>query len=58
MAQTPLKYVRESGVANTKEILDLKKEDPKGFDTLMDMARSEMRNKGIEIEESKATAAA
>lgn len=49
---TPLKYVRESGVATTAEILGLKKADPKGFDFLMDCARQEMAHKGIAFEES------
>lgn len=50
-AMTPLKYVRESGVATTAEILGLKKSDPKGFDYLMQCARDEMTFKGIAFTE-------
>ena len=51
MKMTALKYIRESGVANTSEILALKREDPKGFATLTQMAEEEMLANGIEIEQ-------
>jgi hypothetical protein len=48
---TALKYIRESNVATVKEILELKKNNPKDYDDLVVMAKEEMTLKGIQIEE-------
>ena len=48
---TALKYIRESNMATTAEILALKREDPEGFATLVKMAKEEMTHNGIEIEQ-------
>lgn len=50
---TPLKYIRESGVATTAELLAYKKNDPRGFDTFIEMAREEMRHNNVPIDEQK-----
>lgn len=47
---TVLKYVVESKVATTAEILAYKREDPKGFDSFLLMAAEEMRNNNIPID--------
>ena len=48
---TPLKYLVQSGVGNNSEILALKREHPEDFQKLIQMAREEMKNNNIEIEE-------
>jgi hypothetical protein len=53
MAKTPLQYIRDSGVASTKEIMELSKSDKDGYNTLIRFAREQMANLGVEIEEPK-----
>lgn len=48
---TPLKYLTASKVGTTTEILALKREDPKGFYTILEFAKEEMKNNNIPIEE-------
>lgn len=49
---TVVKYIMSTGVCNTGELLALKREYPKDYADLAQMAREEMTAKGIEIEES------
>jgi len=48
---TVLQYLRESQVGTTAEILKLKREDSHGFDVLMKMAREQMVNNNVVVEE-------
>ena len=47
---TALTYIRESKIATVQEILAFKKADPGGFETLVEMAKSEMHSRGIPVE--------
>lgn len=51
---TVLKYLLASGVCTTSELLKFKREDPKGYVGLIEMARGEMVHNGVEVEEAKA----
>lgn len=48
---TILKYLIESKVGASADIIRLKTEDPKGFDTLKAWAEEEMKKNGIEVTE-------
>jgi hypothetical protein len=50
---TVVKYIMSTGVCNTGELLALKREFPKDYEGLAQMARDEMKAKGIEIEETQ-----
>lgn len=48
---TALRYLRESGVATTQEIMVFARENPKDFKDLIRYAGEEMIAKGITVEE-------
>ena len=48
---TALKYLIESKVGTSSEIIAFKLQDPKGFETLREWAKNEMLHNGIEITE-------
>lgn len=48
---TLLDYIRQSGVASTKELMELKRDDPKGFDTIKSWAKEQAANQGVVLEE-------
>jgi len=48
---TALKYLVESKIGSNSEIIALKRDHPKDFDTLVQWAREEMAHNGIEITE-------
>ena len=48
---TALKYLIESKVGTSSEIISFKLADPKGFETLRKWATEEMINNGIEVTE-------
>lgn len=50
---TLLKYVTTSGVCTTAELLNLKRNDPAGYDILLKFAAEEMAHNNIAIEEAK-----
>ena len=50
---TALKYLTESKVATTGEILAMKREDPKGFNTLLKWAEEEMKHNNIPVDAPK-----
>ena len=48
---SPLKYMKDVvQVASTSEILTMKREHPKDWDALIEMAKAEMRHNGIEVD--------
>jgi hypothetical protein len=49
-----LKYIVESKVATSGELMAFKRDDPQGFDTLILWAREEMTHNGIEVTEPAA----
>lgn len=52
MKMTVLKYLMQTGVATSAEIIKLKNEHPKDFEDVKDIARQQMLSEGIEIEDS------
>ena len=52
---TVVKYIMQSGVCTTAELLALKRNHPKDYEDLRQMAEEEMRHNGVEVtsEESK-----
>lgn len=48
---TIVKYILSTGVCSTKELLDLKREDPKGYEYLRKCAAEQAANLGVEITE-------
>jgi len=49
---TPIKYLVDSRVGNSSEILSLRREHPEDFDVLVQWAREEMKHNGIEVTEA------
>lgn len=49
---TPLKYITEAKICTTAELLAFKREYPKDFTELLEMARVEMRHNNVPIEEA------
>ena len=48
---SPLKYMKDVvQVANTSEILRMKREHPKDWDRLIEMAKEEMQHNGIAVD--------
>lgn len=48
---TIMKYLISTGVCTTSELLALKKNDPKVLDSLVEDAKAQAKNLGIEITE-------
>lgn len=47
---TIVKYLKESGVCTTSELLALKREHPADYDALCKMAEEEMKHNGIAVD--------
>ena len=48
---TPLKYITESKICTTGELLAFKREYPTDFEILIRWAREEMEHLGIQVDE-------
>lgn len=47
---TALKYITESKICTTAELLNFKREFPKDFDTLLQWAKEEMEHNGVTVD--------